>query len=112
MNRGQKNNNPVNLRYVGQRDTVGHDDKDFAVFKDGPSGWRAAHRQIGYDVKRGLTLKEFIYKFAPPNENDTDAYLAFVCKELKVVGGTPLAEVSPYALAGVMAAMEGYYKEG
>jgi hypothetical protein len=111
MNRGQRNNNPVNLRYTGQTDSIGHDEADFAVFKDAPSGWRAAHRQIGYDVKRGLTLKQFIHKFAPPNENDTDAYLEFVCRELRVSRDDLLATVSPFAIVGVMAQMEGYYNK-
>lgn len=111
MNRGQRNNNPVNLRYTQQRDSIGHDDANFAVFKNAPAGWRAAHRQIGYDVKRELTIRQFIHKFAPPVENDTEAYLNFVCKELHVAKDAPLSAVSPFAIVGVMAKMEGYYNE-
>ena len=79
------------------------------MFPDGPAGWRAAHAQIKLDISRGLSLKEFIFKFAPPTENDTSAYLRFVAEQLNVKENTPLSLISPFALAGVQAAMEGYY---
>lgn len=109
MNRAQRNNNPVNLRAykpVGECTEV----KDgFAYFPSPFAGWRAAHRQIHTDQDRDLTIREFINKFAPPNENNTSQYLEFVCKEMCVGPEEKLRSVSKYALAGVMAAEEGYY---
>jgi hypothetical protein len=58
-----------------------------------------------------LTFGQFIAKFAPPNENDTSEYLEFVCGQLKAGHDTPLASVSKYAIAGVMAQFEGYYAQ-
>jgi len=107
----QKNNNPVNLRYARQRESSGKDIDGFAVFPTPEAGWRAAHRQIKLDQGRGLTIKEFIFKFAPPSENDTNAYLDFVCTNMQCKYQTLLQTLSPFALAGVMAAMEGYYNE-
>ena len=116
MNIPQKCNNPVNIMIaqpVGEatavfkpRDgmTIG-----YAEFPTPPAGWRAAHRQIEADQERGLTVSQFIGKFAPSNENNTSAYLAFVCKELHCTPSTALSALSKYALAGVMAAEEGYY---
>jgi hypothetical protein len=114
MNISQKNNNPVNLRYAGQIEATGKDDKGYAVFPTPDAGWRAAHNQIALDKARNLTLKAFITKFAPPNENDTANYLKFICGELRLGPEQFLTEVSKYALAGVLARMEGYYnrKEG
>jgi hypothetical protein len=109
MNRSQRNNNPGNLVFAGQKEAVGKDDKGFAVFPDAPAGWRALHTQIKLDARRGLSLQEFIAKYAPPYENDTRGYLKFVCNELKESPLVLLKEVSVYALAGVMAQMEGYY---
>jgi hypothetical protein len=109
MNLSQKNNNPVNLRYKGQRESIGKGEKDFALFSTPMAGWRAAHSQIALDITRGLTIREFIFKFAPPSENNTNAYLDFVCKELNVAPEEELSYVSKYALAGVMAKIEGYY---
>jgi hypothetical protein len=109
MTRGQKNNNPVNLRYAGQKEATGKDDKGFAVFPDGPAGWRAAHGQIKLDADRGLSIKQFINKFAPPSENDTGFYIRFICDQLKIEPDTAVLSVSYLSLAAVMAQVEGYY---
>lgn len=111
MNRSQRNNNPVNLRYAQQFESSGKDDAGFAIFPTPEAGWRAAHRQIKLDQSRELTLEQFINKFAPPNENDTSAYLQFIAMEFDMFPDTPLSQFSPYALAGVMAKIEGYYNE-
>jgi len=94
-----------------QKESSGADSTGFARFPTPESGWRAAHRQIKLDQKRDLTLWQFIFKFAPPNENNTNEYLEFVAKELHVGRGTPISELSVFALAGVMARIEGYYNE-
>ena len=79
--RARRNCSPVNLKYARQREATGQDDKGFAVFPTAEAGWRAAMAQILLDASRGLTLEQYITKFAPPNENDTAAYLRFVVKE-------------------------------
>lgn len=107
--RGQRNNNPVNLRYAKQKEATGSDVDGFAVFPTPEAGWRAAHHQIDLDRKRYLTLEKFINKFAPPNENDTENYIEFIVKELDIPRDRLLLDISKYALAGVMACMEGYY---
>jgi hypothetical protein len=113
MNPAQRNHNPCNLRFAGQKEATGKDDQGFAIFAADPAGFRAAHAQIRLDASRGLTLEQFIVKFAPPTENDTSQYLVFVISELHALPFTPLKQVSPYALAGVMAQEEGFYnKEG
>lgn len=116
MNIPQFCNNPVNLMIphpVGEATGVYKINPKtglgYAVFSTAPAGWRAAIRQIKADQKRGLTLEKFIFKFAPPNENDTTSYLSFVCHELEVDPLRLLSSISPYALAGVMAAREGYF---
>jgi hypothetical protein len=118
MNIPQTCNNPVNLmlsKSVGEcvdihkmnpKTGVG-----YCVFETPMAGWRAAHRQIETDQKRRLTLKQFIFKFAPPNENDTNEYLQFMCEEFKVDPDYPLSALSKFAVAGVMAQMEGYYNK-
>jgi hypothetical protein len=111
MNRSQKNSNPGNLRYARQREAIGKDDKGFAVFPDGPAGWRALHNQIKLDQKRNLSIGQFIAKYAPPNENDTSEYLEFVLEEMGALDTTGLQAISPYALAGVIARMEGYFNK-
>ncbi len=111
MIRCQKNNNPGNVRYAKQKEATGQDDKGFAIFPDAPAGFRALHDQITLDRQRGLTVAQFVGKYAPPNENNTSNYLNFVCTQLRCKDDTKLMEVSKYALAAVIAAMEGYYKK-
>jgi hypothetical protein len=111
MNRAQKNKNPVNLRFAGQTEAVGKDDLGFAIFPNDPAGWRAAHAQIELDQKRGLSLEDFIFKFAPPIENDTNNYLRYVTRQMMVNADIELVLLSKYALAGVMARMEGYFNK-
>lgn len=111
MNRGQRNNNPGNLRYAGQTESTGKDDKGFAIFPTPMAGWRAMHRQIAKDQSRGFTLIQFVNKYAPTSENDTNRYLDFMCINLHAEKDTPMEDLSRFAICGVIAAMEGYYNK-
>jgi len=77
----QRNNNPGNLRFVGQVGATGKDSKGFAVFPSAGEGWRALDAQIALDGSRGLTLTQFMGKYAPPSENDTGGYISYVSKQ-------------------------------
>lgn len=109
MNRAQRNHSPGNLMYAKQREATGVDDKGFAVFPDDPAGWRALTAQINLDQKRGLTIEQFVYKYAPPHENDTDSYEKFLCSGLRGSPEDRLDFYSRYAIAGLIAAKEGYF---
>ena len=110
MNRAQRNHNPGNLRFAGQLEAIGKDEVGMAVFPDDPAGWRALIAQVRLDQERGLNIEQFVHKYAPPDENDTQAYIAFVCRGLRAASGSvPLAWFSPYCVAAVMAAYEGYF---
>lgn len=93
--RAQRNNNPGNLRYVGQPDAIGADGAGYAIFPAVEAGWEALRRQIRLDASRGLTLEQFIGKYAPPSENPTGAYLSFVSQKTGIRPSDPL----PFALA-------------
>lgn len=77
----QKNNNPGNLRFAGQRGAV-VGAGGFAKFETIEDGFAALGRQINLDASRGLDLGQFINKYAPKVENDTDSYLANVMRWL------------------------------
>ncbi|MCS7261051.1 MAG: hypothetical protein NZ765_09750 [Anaerolineae bacterium] len=99
--RAQRNNNPGNLRYAGQPGAIGADAAGYAVFPNAEAGWEALRRQIRLDASRGLTLEQFIRKYAPPNENPTEAYLRFVSQRTGLAPGDrlPFAQ-TPLAVAG------------
>ena len=73
-----RNNNPGNLKFMNQPGAV-KGDKDFAKFTDYKTGKNALMNQIKLDASRGHTVESFIYKYAPPSDNNpTDKYVDFV----------------------------------
>lgn len=89
MTRGLRNNNPGNLRiskdkWQGLREV--QEDKDFFQFKTIEYGYRALMRTLQNYRKRHncITIGDFIKRWAPPIENNTNAYIIAVCKDLQV----------------------------
>ena len=88
--RAVRNNNPGNIRIgqhwqglmpIGSMTPAQLDEKDFCVFVDAKAGFRAmAEIFHTYNrVDRIQTLREAINRWAPPSENNTDAYVKSVC---------------------------------
>lgn len=73
-----RNNNPGNLLAMGQAGQIGVDSRGFAIFATPEDGWNALENQISLDASRGLTLTEFLNKYAPSSQNNTQAYIDFV----------------------------------
>jgi len=91
MTRGERNNNPGNIRYlpngehwIGERKNEG--DPDFCEFNTPEEGIRAlAKTLITYQRKHGLnTVRNIINRWAPSSENDTDAYVYAVAQDCAV----------------------------
>ena len=85
--RGIRNNNPLNIRHsadqwqgVRQEQT----DKSFVQFKSMAYGYRAAWKTLQSYYNRfcqqskPFTVRNIIHRWAPPNENDTEAYIRTV----------------------------------
>jgi hypothetical protein len=77
-----RDNNPGDLRHsphsfhtMDHLDGVGEIDSE-------ADGWGDLERQLLLYADRGLTLGQAIYKLAPPGENNSAAYLAYVCTGL------------------------------
>ncbi|HEM9000918.1 TPA: hypothetical protein U2T46_002992 [Burkholderia cenocepacia] len=82
--RGVRNNNPGNIEYgdfAKKAGAIGSDGR-FAIFPNMQVGESAmADLQKGY-ASRGLdTITKVIKKWAPPNENNTAAYIASVARQ-------------------------------
>jgi hypothetical protein len=80
-------NNPMDLRYAGQPGAhrpyglsapAPGGAEPIAVFETPQKGILAASRQLRLWVAMGYSLKTVIHTLAPPNENNTTAYLANV----------------------------------
>ena len=99
------NNNPGNLKYVGQPGSV-PGKKGFAKFSTPQAGYDALVRQIKLDANRGLTIAQFVSKYAPPTENDTRQYIAQVASATGAGPNTPINRINVHSLAKVVAMKE------
>lgn len=90
-NWSQINNNPGNLRSSAL--AVGTNG-GFAVFQSVEDGWKALGDLLQHYAGQGLSLRELIYKYAPPSDNNnTEGYISYVAGQLGVDPSTPVATV-------------------
>lgn len=82
--RGVRNNNPGNIRrtsIVWKGMSASQSDPSFITFVGPEWGFRAIARILLGDFKEGQnTVHSLINEWAPPTENDTNAYVKFVAK--------------------------------
>lgn len=101
--RGERNNNPGNLRDTATRwrgETGLNDDPAFEEFDTPEDGIRAlALLLVNYQRNLGLrTLRQIISRYAPPNENDTEAYIRAVSTATGFTASTPITLTDPDSL--------------
>jgi len=97
----QRYNNPGDLMFAHQpgarpSGTHGADGKphSYAIFESVEKGWQALYAQIRLDASRGLSLQQFIGKYAPSSDyNDPANYCAFVAREIGARPADPLHEI-------------------
>ncbi|WP_319780799.1 structural protein [Maridesulfovibrio sp.] len=86
--RGIRNNNPGNIRHGAKWDGFAEVQADhaFCTFISPEYGIRAMGKiLLTYQRKYGIdTVAGIIGRWAPPNENDTGAYAAYVAKRIGV----------------------------
>jgi hypothetical protein len=82
--------NPGDLRHAPHTSHAGEGPDDIGIEPSVEDGWADLERQLQLYADRGLTLQQAIYEFAPPSENDSSSYLAFVCNGLGCSPDTPV----------------------
>ena len=96
MTRGQRNNNPLNIRRSADRwkgARTEQTDKNFVQFETMAYGYRAAWKVLESYWKHfcgkceAYSVRNIIGRWAPPDENDTENYIRTVVK-LSGLGGT------------------------
>lgn len=98
MVRGVRNKNLGNIRisranWLGKIPVSQNTDKSFEQFTDLKFGTRALIKNLQTYFKQGNnTVSKIINKWAPTSENDTNAYIAMVCKFINV---TPNQKLEP-----------------
>lgn len=86
---GIRNNNPGNLRPPGAS-------TGFQKFETMQEGMAALDKNLqSYGTKGRNTIRKVISAWAPPSENDTDAYVATVAKRLGISPDAPLDMDNP-----------------
>ena len=91
--RAFRNNNPLNVKYVGQALAIGKDDKNFCIFKTPDDGWTtgiALLRIKLFDKFFNGTISDVIKNWTSgdPVENQNN-YINFVCKKLGITPDYP-----------------------
>lgn len=113
--RGVRNNNPGNIEYRASnawRGQTGHDGR-FARFATPEAGIRALSIDLGTKMRRGQTTIRTILAgrpgrnegYAPPSDNNTEAYIQAVSRALGVQPDARLDPDDPRIRAGLMGAI-------
>lgn len=93
--------NPGDLRFAGQsgaRRPMGvpqGNPEPIAVFASNALGVNALHRQLRAQIAEGQTVRQIIAQWAPPNENNTSAYLQDVLLWTGLPADTPVLQLLP-----------------
>lgn len=91
--RSWRNLNPGNIRPInppdhwqGQANLDTNPGGPFVIFAREEDGWRAVCKVLLFYQERYklLSVRGMLYRYAPPMENPTDAYVASVCAKLGV----------------------------
>lgn len=108
-------NNPGNMRpkssglYPGQIGVGDTKSGKFVIFESYIAG-RNEKKALLRRKYNEYSLKEAIYIYAPPNENNTEAYIEFLVKKTSIQKGTKLSSLNDNLLEKLMDAMQ--EKEG
>ena len=94
--RGIRNNNPLNIRkskdqWQGMKKE--QTDPSFCQFENLAYGWRAAFKLLTrtyYHTYRLYTIRAIVTKWAPPNENNSRAYVENVSRLTGIHPDEPL----------------------
>lgn len=99
-------NNPLNLRYSILNPWQGQcgETRGFCNFRSSAYGVRASCILLmqSYRKKGCKTIRSVITRFAPPQENETSRYIAFVCRMCSM---SPDEEIRPKDYPHVIHAM-------
>jgi hypothetical protein len=111
--RGARNNNPLNITGQGWGGQTGADGK-FAQFATAEDGRAAADANLqAYYHKHGLnSVAGVVSRWAPPNENDTQAYIQHVSQKLGVGPNDPLGLDDPTARGRLLDVMSEHETPG
>jgi hypothetical protein len=86
-----RDHNPLDLRHSVHSSHAGEGPNDIGIIDNDADGWADADRQLHLYAARHMTLRQMIYTLAPPEENNSEQYLKFVCDGMGLPDSTPVA---------------------
>ena len=84
--------NPGDLRHAPHTSHDGEGSNDIGIEPSVDDGWLDLERQLQLFAQRGMSLRDAIYAFAPPSENNSEKYLEFIAQGLGVSPDTSVTE--------------------
>lgn len=109
--RGIRNNNPLNIRRSGdnwQGLRTLQEDREFCQFSSMAYGWRAAFVilcKTYYGKYKLKTIRALITRWAPPKENNTEAYIRRVTDRIGIGPDRELGSPQEHPAQWMMIAM-------
>lgn len=99
--RGKRNNNPLNIRHsktFAWKGELFPDNDGFCRFSTLVYGIRACIALLrSYNLRYNIyTVRDIINRWAPPSENHTEIYIAYICKETGFNPDTRISYNSPF----------------
>lgn len=107
--RGLRNNNPLNIRigntWLGEREHPA--DGEFEEFVTLAYGLRAAFIILRRYIRRYHlnTIRLIVERWAPKNENETEKYIQFVCKDTGLMPNTEIQYEDKNTMCKLVGAM-------
>jgi hypothetical protein len=91
-----RNNNPGNIEYgdfAKRNGAIGTDGR-FAIFPDEATGRRAIASLLQTNKYRNLSMADAVKRYAPPHENDTEAYRAALSRNTGIALDKKMGQLS------------------
>lgn len=107
---GWRSSNPGNIESGGfakKHGGIGNNGR-FAIFPNFQTGKTATYYLLKKSKYNSVDLSTAFYTYAPPTENDTEAYIAFVLKETGFHRNDPMAGLNTWKIVEAIIKYEGY----
>lgn len=110
MTRGERNNNPLNIRRTADKwfgMSSEQTDREFIVFESLEYGIRAAIKLIRRYIQHYScdSVRKIIYRWAPPCENDTESYIAYVTTKVGILHSEHIGHNDRWTICQIISAM-------
>ena len=92
-----RRNNPGNLKFANQPGAINNN--KFAEFKTPLLGFRALILQVELYQSRNLTIRQFLSKYAPHNDNDTEYLIDCMTDRLGLSEDINISKINTILLA-------------